>query len=264
MKLAFDKMSGAGNDFVVLHDKGKRVDWPKLAAKLCPKRTAIGADGLLVLKPGDRPVMRYYNADGSRAFCGNGSRCAALWFYDRGYGRKLTIQSDEGPLLAEIVAQERVRLRMPPPKDLKLALKLSVDGKTYLVHSVNTGVPHAVVPVKNLDTFPVFEVGRALRRHKAFKPAGTNVNFVDLAPGLLRLRTYERGVEDETLACGTGAAATAIVAEALGRAKAPVRLKVASGDILTIDFDTVERRTLPADLWLEGPAKFTFRGEIEI
>lgn len=268
MKLPFVKMSGAGNDFVAVEEAGRRADWAALAKRLCPRRSAVGADGLLVLKAGAKPSMRYFNADGSRAFCGNGARCAAWWLHLQGLGRALAFASDEGPLEARIVGPERVRLRMPAPRDLRLELDVAAAGRTWRLHSVNTGVPHAVVPVHALDPFPVVEAGRLLRRHAAFAPAGTNVNFAVLPArggrSPIELRTYERGVEDETLACGTGVTATALVAAALGRARPPVRLKVRSGDLLTVHFKDAGAGRLPEEVWLEGPAKITYRGTVEL
>jgi diaminopimelate epimerase len=241
--MRFTKMSGAGNDFIVVEGR-PGLKGPELARKLCPRRIAIGADGLLVLERGRNGSHRmiYYNADGSRAFCGNGSRCAAMWMRRRNWsGRNVSFQSDNGPLEAVVTGPERVRLRMPPatPPESRTA------GK-WRGFFLDTGVPHFVVPVKKLDAVDVEAVGRELRFHKAFAPKGANVNFVERG----RIRTYERGVEAETLACGTGA-----VAAALAKGRSPVALKARSGDILKVEWTSL------SDIWLEGPAVVTFEGE---
>ncbi|MBI3549024.1 MAG: diaminopimelate epimerase [Elusimicrobia bacterium] len=266
MKIRFVKMSGAGNDFVLVDAaelKGARGGRPRLARAICDRRASVGADGLLIVGrggPAGAASLEYYNADGSEAFCANGSRCAAWYIHRRRWaGRAFVFNSIEGPIRATITGDERVRIFMPQIRDVRLGLKVDACGKTWRVSYLNTGVPHVVVEAKDLDAFPVFEVGRALRRHRAFAPAGANVNFVSLGKGAPRLRTYERGVEDETLACGTGATATAAVLHLTKGARPPIRLQVKGGDTLTVGF-----RSLAGgfeDVWLEGPAKVTFTGE---
>lgn len=259
MKLAFDKMSGAGNDFVVFAGLPARA--AALAKRLCDRRSGVGADGLLVLERGSvRPRLSYFNADGSSAFCGNGSRCAAAWLHARGWvkGKSFSFDTNEGLVQAKLTATGRAAVRLPEPKGLRLGL--SVAGRK--LHFIDTGVPHVVVPVSGLEDFPVFKEGRALRRHKAFAPAGANVDFISYVKDGLRLRTYERGVEDETQACGTGAAASAIVAAALGRVKSPVSVAV-NGGTLRVTFSRKSDGAF-TDVWLEGPAQFVFSGEIEL
>lgn len=265
--LKFAKMSGAGNDFVLLDwtaAKASAQPLPRLAQKLCDRRTAIGADGLLVLVSGaERPTLRYFNADGSEAFCGNGARCAAWWLFSRGIRRgkkEFDFNSDAGRLQARIKAPEVAAIAMPEPRALRLGLKLKAGGRSFLVDALDTGVPHAVATVKDLKDFPVFEYGRALRRHSAFAPAGANVNFIAKVAKGWAIRTYERGVEDETLACGTGATAAAIIAAARGAAS-PVTV-IARGGELKVHF----KRSGPrfTDVWLEGPAQVTYEGEISL
>ena len=221
--MRFWKLSGAGNDFVLIEGAGSAA----LARRLCDRKAGVGADGLLAVR-GRRVVN--YNPDGSRAFCGNGSRCAAL-FLSRRLGKSFTFTSNGRELAARIVGGGRVAVRMPAPGPV------TRRGHVRLVH---TGVPHAVVPVRGLDRYPVVEKGRPLRWK-----LGANVNFVERSGRALRVRTYERGVEDETLACGTGVVAAAA---AFGVSKVIVR----SGETLTVSFGP--------ETWLEGPARLVFEG----
>lgn len=251
----FHKLSGAGNDFVLV----TAAAGPALARRLCRRRRGVGADGLLAVKRlGERIRLSYFNADGSRAFCGNGLRCAAWWAYRQGWtrGRKeFELETSQGRLRAKITGPNEAAVRMPSPRDVRLGLKLKALGRRLTVHYVDTGVPHAVLAWNDVLNAPVAELGRALRFHKAFAPAGANVDFVAFGRGALRLRTYERGVEDETLACGTGVTAAAAVAFLLGRARPPVRVRAQGGDVLTVRFNEGLD-----DLWLEGPVTPVFRG----
>ena len=259
MKLRFWKLSGAGNDFVLLEGRSTAAG-PALAKRLCDRRRSIGADGLLLVRRGPL-TADYFNADGSRAFCANGTRCAAWWARRRGWaGLRLTLKTDGGQVPAEIVGTERVRIGMPLPSKLRWNLRLKAVGKAWLVHAVTIGVPHAVVETRGLDRVPVFDVGRALRHHPAFGKAGANVNFVERAGTGLRVRTYERGVEDETLACGTGAVASAFWAHTMRGAQGPIRILTRGGDSLSAGFESNGDRLERA--WLEGPAKITFEGEV--
>jgi diaminopimelate epimerase len=262
--MKFSKMSGAGNDFVVL-DWTKTPGRPnpsKLAQTLCHRRLGVGADGLLILsKKSGKLRLSYFNSDGSAAFCGNGARCAAWWSYSKGLtkGRKnFTMSTAEGQVDATITGKESVSIAMPQPHDLRLGLKLKAEGQNLTVHAINTGVPHAVVEVTNLEDFPVVAVGRALRRHAAFAPAGANVNFIRTQGKGLEIRTYERGVEDETLACGTGATASALIAASLGYSRSPVQVKVQGGQ-LSVSFD--KKGDAFSNVRLQGPAEIVFEGE---
>lgn len=259
--MRFFKMSGAGNDFVLV-ERPKGGSLSKLARRLCDRRRGVGADGLLAV---DRGALRlsYFNADGSEAFCGNGSRCAAWWMHARGWvkGREFEFKTSEGPLRARITGRETVSIRMPEPHSIRLGLKVAAAGRTWTAHSLNTGVPHAVVEVMELADFPVFEVGRALRHHKAFAPAGTNADFIRWDGKLLHVRTYERGVEDETLACGTGVAASALAGFLLGKGRPPVRVRVRGGATLKVSFKPLGGNAF-SDVWLEGPAEVVYSGEI--
>jgi diaminopimelate epimerase len=182
---------------------------------------------------------------------------------DRGWtggSRRFSFLTSAGTLRAAVLSSGRVAIAMPRPKALQLGLRLRVFGRPFTVHTVNTGVPHAVVEVKDVEKVNVGLIGKALRSHPAFRPEGANVDFARFGPSGLIVRTYERGVEDETLACGTGAVASALVAAALGRSRPPVRVRVKSGDVLTVSFET-RRHALPREVWLEGPARVVFTGE---
>lgn len=254
--MRFTKLSGAGNDFILLHGPGA-APTAEQVRRLCDRREGVGADGVLLVRrsAGRSPhSVVYLNADGSRAFCGNGTRCAAWWLRTQGAPRRMRLATEAGVVDAVVEAPGRVRVRMPKPAKVRLGLELEAAGRRWLVHAAEVGVPHAVVEVERLDRFPVREVGPAIRRHPAFGKAGANANFVErLGPSFFAIRTFERGVEDETLACGSGATASALILEAIGRAAMPLRLRVKGGDTLVVSREG-------GGLWLEGPARITFTG----
>lgn len=252
--MRFFKLSGAGNDFVLL-PSGPRPSRSRIA-ELCDRRRGVGADGVLWVRRGrGEHTVLYWNADGSRAFCGNGTRCAAWWLFKQGAGKRLRLRTETGRAEAVIEGRERARVRMPRPRGLTLGLELDAAGRRWVVHAVTVGVPHVVVGVPDLVRFPVVQVGRALRRHKAFGTAGANVDFVRRrGRGLYDVRTYERGVEDETLACGSGITATAYILESIGLDRLPLRLRARGGDTLVVSRE--------GGLWLEGPSSITFAGDL--
>lgn len=259
MKIPFWKMSGAGNDFVLLEGLPKGRTGAALARKLCDRRFGVGADGLLILsRRGAAIRLDYWNADGSAAFCGNGSRCAAVWAAARGWakGRAFELATNRGPLAARLTGKGRAEVSMPAPRNLRLGRNLAVAGRVVHAHSVDTGVPHAVIFVPDAAKVDVEATGRLIRRHKAFGRAGANVNFVQMREQDLIVRTYERGVEAETLACGTGVVASAFVARVLGFGRAPVKVVVRGGAQLCVSFDEGPR--------LEGPGEIVFTGEVSL
>jgi diaminopimelate epimerase len=273
MLLHFYKMNGAGNDFIVIdnRDLSLSLDAGTIEA-LCDRHRGIGADGLLAVEPAEHGAdfkFRYYNADGGEAeMCGNGARCFGRFTAHLGdeVAERVTFETIAGTLAAEMVG-ENVRIAMSEPKDLRLHTPTRVPGLDEEIHFLNTGVPHAVVFIESLDAFEEFDVfahGRAIRQHADFAPAGTNANFATaLAPGHIAIRTYERGVEDETLACGTGMVACALVHHLLTGAQSPVKVDVAGGDTLEIGFDKTGDATF-SNVTLTGPADYVFEGEIEI
>lgn len=266
-KIEFWKMSGAGNDFVLLTGSGRpSVELRKLAVKLCERTSAVGADGLLYV--GTRAAggvsVRYFNRDGTEAFCGNGSRCAALWAGENGLaaGRTFMLETMAGELEAEIISAREVRMRMPDVEKVSLRHKGAWSKPVRTVHLLDTGVPHAVVPVDDAEKVDVAAVGRALRLHKAFGTQGVNVNFAQAVKGGLKVRTYERGVEGETLACGTGITASAIaLGMDLGLAS-PVKVEARSGDFFKVWYSPSGEGA--SDIRVQGPARIVFKGEIYV
>ena len=270
--LPFWKMSGSGNDFVIIDNRrrllrGKMAEWAK---KLCHRQFGVGADGLSLLEKDKKENFRmvYYNADGSRAdMCGNGARCMAYFAHARGaVGRRFRFRTDAYPVGARVQGS-LVRVSLADAKDYKPEVVAKVNGRLYRPAFLNIGVPHAVLFVSDGDKVSVSNLGRALRFHKVFGPKGTNVNFAQkLSPHKLRVRTYERGVEGETLACGTGVIASAIAAALQGLVKVPVRCAVAGGDTLEVNFKMRrDNRARPAtNITLEGPVRLTFKGEFHL
>ncbi len=238
----------------------------KLAVRLCARAQAIGADGLLyVNKSGARAIrLRYFNSDGSEAFCGNGSRCGAWWAWSGGLmkERSFLVESAAGPLPVKIISRQSVKMRMPDVRAVSLSHRGVWSKPVETVHFLDTGVPHAVIPVTNLAALDVCGLGRLLRSHKAFGPAGTNVDFVSLERGVIKVRTYERGVEAETLACGTGIAASAVALGLAQGVSSPVALLARSGEKFKVWYR--RKGSGASDIYVQGPAKTVFSGQIEI
>ena len=270
MTLRFWKMNGAGNDFVMLdnRDLSLRLDRGQIAA-LCDRHRGVGADGVLMVEPATNGAdckMRYYNADGGEAeMCGNGARCFGRYVNKLHDGalKSIRFETLAGLISAEFEG-DQVRINMSAPHSLKLGQQLDVAGESLTVHSVNTGVPHAVVFVDDLDAVDVRRLGAGLRYHEAFAPKGTNANFVKAQPGGgIAIRTYERGVEDETLACGTGMVACALIQHELAAAASPVAVKVKGGDTLLVGFSEPSPHQYE-NVTLFGPADFVFEGQVAI
>ncbi|RUM87016.1 MAG: diaminopimelate epimerase [Thermodesulfatator sp.] len=259
---SFVKMQASGNDFILINNFSREIsaeEGRELARRLCRRRLSVGADGLILLEPPEDPAhafrWRFFNADGSEAeMCGNGGRCAARFAVEEGLARaRLSFETLAGVIRAEVQGS-RVKVTLTPPQGLALRMELWVGERPLTVHFVNTGVPHAVVLVEHLEEVPLESLGPLLRRHERFSPAGTNVNFVKiLSDREIALRTYERGVEGETLACGTGAAASALISTELGRTHFPVRVHTRGGEVLTIHREG-------ETLLLEGETRRLYRG----
>lgn len=286
-EIPFTKMVATGNDFLIIDTiRHKLVTlktrWPQIAKAICDRRYGVGADGLLVLEPSKiaNVRMRMFNPDGSEAeMCGNGARCIAAYI-KRAQARRrksrhaapLTIETKAGVLQAS-VANDDVKIRMSDPSDLQLDLSVDVDHRRLQVGYVNTGVPHAVVPVTDLDRIDVEQLGRQLRFHRAFQPQGANVDFIESdarRPHRVRIRTYERGVEGETLACGTGVTAAAVI-HALrhhGRQRhsshsVHLEVETRSGEILTVSLIIRPGgRGVPqvTDVMLQGAVRWICQG----
>ena len=269
MMLEFTKMNGAGNDFVLLDNRdGKTQLTREQVVRLCHRQRGIGADGLFLLVPSASGradwAWEFYNSDGSTAdMCGNGARCFARFIQRRaGSGLATTFETGAGIITATFQG-ERVTVNLTQPKDLHLHQKVPVSAGNLLVHSLNTGVPHAVLFVPDADQAMVQQMGAEIRHHAHFAPKGTNVNFVQLlGPNAIRVRTYERGVEGETLACGTGVTASALVAARVHGFTSPVQVQVQGGDRLEVSF--TEAGGEFSDVRLSGPADLVFEGRIEV
>lgn len=273
MLLRFYKMNGAGNDFIVIDNRDLSIELDGRAIEaLCDRHRGIGADGLLAVEPAQAGAdfrFRYYNADGGEAeMCGNGARCFGRFTAHLGDGvvEKVSFETIAGILTAEMQG-DGVRIAMSDPVALELETGAGVAGLDAPVHFVNTGVPHAVAFVADEEAFDDLDVdgiGRALRQHPRFAPAGTNVNFARVVgKSHIAIRTYERGVEAETLACGTGMVACAILHHKLTGDPSPIQVDVAGGDTLEIGFAVNEDGDF-REVTLTGPADFVFEGEIEI
>ncbi|MDB6123547.1 MAG: Diaminopimelate epimerase [Pedosphaera sp.] len=262
-------MNGAGNDFVLVDNRTQKVKLNReQVVRLCHRQRGIGADGIMLLIPCASGTAdwawEFYNSDGSVAeMCGNGARCFARYIQRlTGVNRDFTFETIAG-IISASVQGDRVTVSLTTPHDLRLNEQVSLSIGTQTMHSLNTGVPHTVLFVPDADQAMVQSLGQEIRRHTHFAPKGTNVNFVQrLNEGGIRVRTYERGVEGETLACGTGVTASALIAANLHQFKSPVKVQVLGGDTLEVSFK--ENNGTFADVKLSGPADFVFEGKIEV
>lgn len=258
MTLPFWKLSATGNDFVVIDHRARQLReemLPEFAARVCALHTGVGADGLLLLEAEEQADfrMRYWNADGSKAtMCGNGARALA-WL-----ARQLHLWEKQGTFIAddgqhETFEQEDI---------LGVTLNVQPESETIQLESdqvgwhLNTGVPHLVIFSKDVQSEPVVELGRKYRYDERFLPAGTNVNFVEAEGNGIRVRTYERGVENETLACGTGVLAAATIACETQQLALPLTVRVAGGTL------TVDKRNETWILW--GPVEEIYTGDLHL
>jgi diaminopimelate epimerase len=265
--IEFWKMSGSGNDFIVIDNRGGAVpewDMTQLVERVCRRRESVGADGVIFLIESSQYDFgwHYFNADGGEVdMCGNGTRCIARFAYLKGIaGSKMTFGTRTGPVSAEVMGRV-VKVLMPNPSDLRLNIGLAREREWLTVDFINTGVPHVVVQVENLKNHPVIDQGRSIRYDPMFSPGGTNGNFIRvLNHNLIETRTYERGVEDETLACGTGAIASVLIASARGLVESPVRVKTRGGEELKIHFGKKEDRF--EEVWLEGGTSIVYQAHL--
>jgi diaminopimelate epimerase len=280
-KLFFAKMSGAGNDFIVF-DKIVNPDLildSNAIKRLCDRRNGIGADGIITIGDSDSYdfMMEYYNSDGSTgSLCGNGARCAIKFAEStkRVKQQKAKFISNGKSYIGEVLNDSQVKVYFNEPQNLKYNFKVKAFGQLINASFVDTGSPHVVIntaeilkdPAKrqvfyeNINDVPVYEIGKEVRNLPEFLPDGTNVNFYFIKDNQVYIRTYERGVEDETLACGTGNAATAIVINNLHKIAPPITLNTRGGDKLIIDFE--KGNNIIRNLALTGPVKVVFTGEI--
>lgn len=272
MPIKFFKMSGAGNDFVLTENKNYTdSQLKKMAVAFCNRRLSIGADGLLaVYKIDNKSIsMRYFNSDGSEAFCGNGSRCSVWWAYKKGLcNAKTMLVSIAGSLQAEVIKDECVKMQMPDVKNIDFNIGEKLGYKNTQAYFLNTGVPHCVIPVslEQLKNMDLDSDGKKIRNAECFSPEGTNVDFIAIddssGESIVKVRTYERGVESETLACGTGITACAISVGIKNNLKSPVCLQSACGDKFCVSFN--KDKDGVNNVYVEGLAKIVFEGEINV
>ena len=282
-KFSFTKLSGAGNDFILFdrdENPGLAVT-PGFVQNICRRRVNIGADGVLVIRNAEENdfEMEYYNSDGSTgSLCGNGARCAIkyAWISGRLKDKKAKFIWKKINYSGEILESGYVRFNLNSLGIINLNTKITAAGQNITASFADTGSPHVVVNVRDvlrnplesnsayteLQNFPVYEIGREIRFLPDFAPAGTNVNFIDIADKKIEIRTYERGVEEETLACGTGSVAAAVIGYLKYGLTPPINLTTKSGEILTVDFTAVEGKI--THLSLTGPAVVSFTGELSI
>lgn len=265
MEITFSKLSGAGNDFIVIDNRNLSVRLTPMQIKeLCTRRTGIGADGLILIEPSSRYAfsMKYHNADGfPGSMCGNGGRCAVYFASTIGItpsaDKSYVFEANGNRYDAWVTGPETVKLRMLPPDSFRYNIEL----EKLTCHSVNTGSPHALIYTSDLKNVNVAGTGRTIRHRTDFFPEGTNVNFIEItSPETLSLRTFERGVEDETLACGTGAVAAALMSRQLGKIQGTtVLVRVKSGETLEVSFSENMK-----DVFLTGPAKIIYKGSLSM
>ncbi len=266
-RVPFFKMSGSGNDFIVVDNRRAKIEKAAVApfiAAVCRRKLSVGSDGFILVEDAESADFRwhFYNSDGSRAeMCGNGARCVSRFAYVTGIaGREMTFETDAGMVTATLTG-DKVKIGVPDPVDFQMAETVETSSGDISFCRVNTGVPHVVIEVGALDQIDVANLGKEIRYHTRFAPAGTNVNFVSiLEESRVALRTYERGVEDETLACGTGAVAAAQIAAAKYGAASPITVTPRSGCDLTVYFD--RRDDAIFDVFLEGDARIIYQAEL--
>lgn len=277
IKVPFIKMVGSGNDFIVIKPQ-QGIDYIDFTKKACARQYGIGADGVLIIEPSKKSDyrMRIINADGSEAeMCGNGARCTAAYIVANLKPTKklFGLETLAGEVLGEAQG-DIARVRLSNPKDYASSLNITVGGNKMSVHYIDTGVPHVIAFVDGLQEVDVNSLGRLIRNHPRFAPRGTNVNFVEIASpesgkssnSMVAVRTYERGVEAETLACGTGSVASALISYLHLNPKvktiqgAQMKVITTSKEVLEVTFDLAEGNVI-TNVWLKGSAKVVAQGE---
>lgn len=266
-ELLFYKLQASGNDFVVVDNRRKEIKNPaSFTKKICAYHTGVGADGVLLLEKSRKAdfKMRIINSDGSEAeACGNGFRCIAF-YANKVLGLPSTFQFETlAGIIEARIRGNQVRVKMSDPEIYTAKSKISINGKSFQYGFVNTGVPHVVIFVPDLKKIDVARWGSAIRFHKTFAPKGTNVNFVEVKNKKnIHVRTYERGVEQETQACGTGSTASAIMSSVYRKASSPVKVRTTGGEILNITF--THQGDEVHNVYLEGEAAIVFKGQLVV
>ena len=274
--IIFTKMSGAGNDFVVIDKKlNSNLGINKeFIQKICDRRNGVGADGLITIEDSATHnfIMNYYNADGSTgSLCANGARCAILFASESGRLKSNNAEfiSNDVAYKGEVISNSEIKFYLNPPKKIKYNFKIKAGGKLLNAHFADTGSPHVVIDVNesegfltSLNSIPVEKLGREIRYLPEFSPDGTNVNFIEVKDGAVSIRTYERGVEAETLACGTGSVAAALICFVTKKISVPVKIIPKSNENLFVNFEVEDSKV--RNLSLMGPARVIFTGKIKI
>jgi diaminopimelate epimerase len=263
----FYKMSGSGNDFIIIDNRNLSLnvgDLSTFVRRICARKVSVGADGLLLIEPSKSADFkwRFFNSDGSVAeMCGNAARCVALLAYLKKItGKKLSFETLAGIINAE-VKENIPKVKLTDPSAVTVGQEIIVDSRNFAVGVVDTGVPHAVIFLDELESFDVFTWGRKIRYHEKFQPRGTNANFTQvLDRHKIKVRTYERGVEDETLACGTGDVAAVLVAAQRNLVDSPVDVIVRSGETLRVYFTNKNGHF--KEIYLEGRVKIVYQGTL--
>ncbi|MCK5534016.1 diaminopimelate epimerase [bacterium] len=264
-KIKFLKMSGGGNDFIIIDNRKDVLPKKKsfLSKQICLRKISVGADGVVLVEKSRSAdfKMRIFNPDGSEAeMCGNGARCVALFSYKEKIAKKnMCFETKAGKIYAQIINDKKIKIKMSKPFGLEKNLKIKIGNKTLKCSFINTGVPHTIIFTPRIENLEVENIGRQIRWHKMFAPEGTNVDFVSLKDkSNIYLRTYERGVEAETLSCGTGSVASAIIAGLKKGLKSPLKVITQSGEIYTIYF-RIEKEEIK-EVYLEGPVAVSYEG----
>ncbi|UCH66637.1 MAG: diaminopimelate epimerase [Ignavibacterium sp.] len=277
-EVSFIKISGAGNDFIII-DKTQNPEFVlknDVISQLCHRRNGIGADGIITISNADGYDfgMEYYNADGSTGtLCGNGARCAIKYAHtsNRTNGDTVHFLSNESEYSGELLTDGKIKFNLKPPKKLDKNRTVQFEGNEIQASFIHTGSPHIVIDISDLpdedmrmslDNVDVITIGRKIRNEPEFAPSGTNVNFITMADDKIYIRTYERGVEDETLACGTGSVAAAIIAHKKFDLMPPVLLITKCGDELVVNFDMLASEF--KNVSLTGPVEEIYKGKIII
>jgi diaminopimelate epimerase len=274
-KIVFTKITGAGNDFILI-DKKLNQNFlvnPDLIKSMCDRRYGIGADGILIISDCDSSdfEMEFFNSDGSSGMlCGNGARCIIKYADSSGRisGTNTTFTFNGESFSGSLLDDDLIKFQLNSPTKLKQNFEITLSEEKLKVSFIDTGAFHVVVnldeqkKVKEIESYPVNKIGREIRFNDKFKPLGTNVNFITVKNNIINIRTYERGVEEETLACGTGSVASAIISYLEGKIKLPAKVKTKSGEILVVDFK--QNGDVISNVSLTGTAKIVFKGKYKL